>query len=181
MVVAPLTSLITANLNKSILDKFVGSNPDEKFDTVLVDDANLVDEIELIQAALRFGCRRLLLFGNSRLNQKDFSLANSSETSADHVALINSRTLFARTLQSKHANKVLLPPRGFEPGEVEAPKKKSRKSPAKKPQAEEMKTSPDILFVNVKGAKVIDKKESFTNEVEADAVLDYYVAHLQQS
>jgi hypothetical protein len=67
VVVAPLTSLLTSNLNKSLLDKFVLNNPDEQFDTVIVDDANLVDEVELIQAALRFGCKRLLLFGNSRL------------------------------------------------------------------------------------------------------------------
>lgn len=92
ILIAPIVSLLSSSANKSILDKFTQINPDCKFDTVLVDDANLVDEIELIQGALRFGCQRLLLFGTSNLSPQDFSLATKDNSA------IQNRTLFARAL-----------------------------------------------------------------------------------
>lgn len=74
VVVAPIYALLTSGTNKSILDKYQLQNPNDTFDTVIVDDANMIGEIDLIQGALRYGCQRLILIGNQDLNPAMFSL-----------------------------------------------------------------------------------------------------------
>ena len=74
VIVAPINSLLTSGGNKSILDKYFTEFPKERLDTIIVDDANLISEIDLVQGALRYGCTRLILIGNSKLTPLCFSL-----------------------------------------------------------------------------------------------------------
>jgi hypothetical protein len=75
VVVAPVFALLTSGTSKSVLDKYLQQNPLDAFDTVIVDDANMVGEVDLIQGALRYGCQRLILIGNQDLKPAMFGLA----------------------------------------------------------------------------------------------------------
>ena len=48
VVIAPITALLTAGTNKTIFDKYLQQYPKDKFDTVIVDDANMLDETDLV-------------------------------------------------------------------------------------------------------------------------------------
>jgi hypothetical protein len=61
IVLAPINSLLTSGTSKSLLDKYFqqknqAGTPSEGFDTVIVDDASLIEESDIIQGALRYGC-----------------------------------------------------------------------------------------------------------------------------
>lgn len=82
-----MSSLLSSGTGKSILDKYFHSLGNDiepaalqhhLFDTVIVDDASLVAEFELIQAALRYGCHRLILLGNNQLVPQVFSINEDS-------------------------------------------------------------------------------------------------------
>jgi len=45
-----------------------------KFDTVIIDDANLITESDVLQT-LKYGAQRLVLFGNSLIQQTMFQLS----------------------------------------------------------------------------------------------------------
>ena len=75
ILISPMHSLIGSSPNtKTILDKYFAQFPKDSFDTVIVDDANLIDQVDLIQGALKYGCRRLVMFGNKQLVPSHFSL-----------------------------------------------------------------------------------------------------------
>lgn len=79
VVVGPITSFLTSGTSKSMLDKYLQQNPKAAFDTVIVDDSNMIGEIDLIQGALRFGCQRLILLGNQDLRPAMFSLSQQPQ------------------------------------------------------------------------------------------------------
>jgi len=89
-----------------------------------------MDETEIIQAALRYGCQRLILLGNSKLTPKIFSLQPHDEETAD-------KTLFTRAsallLGTPHFN--LLEDTSIAPIiPVAKPKSSSKKQSTKKKQ-----------------------------------------------
>ena len=61
-----------------MVDKDVKELREHQFDTVIVDDASIIPETYLVQAALRFGCQRLILLGNENLHPDIFSIQPSS-------------------------------------------------------------------------------------------------------
>ena len=66
------------------------------FDTVIIDDANLVNETDCL-SALRHGCIRAILFGNPDLDHSMFLLNPAS----------SNRTLLYRTKPTLSINKPL--------------------------------------------------------------------------
>lgn len=63
-----MNNLLTSGTGKSILDKYFMLSQNSLFDTVIIDDASLLQESEVIQGALRYGCLRLILLGNKDLD-----------------------------------------------------------------------------------------------------------------
>ena len=47
------------------------------------------------------------------------------------------------------------------------------------PEVAAAKNTPEIILINVPDSKAEDKKGSFINEAEADAMLDYYTSFFQ--
>lgn len=157
---------------------------------MIVDDASLVSEADLIQAALRFGCQRLILLGNERLIPEIFSVQPMGREGQ------KSRTLFQRVADAYkdggHANMYTLeqlkPSKkaGKEVQPKASAKPSARKSKSKAAQIEESKQeeganearAPHITFVNVSEGQESRKKESYINPAEAEALVDYYVACL---
>lgn len=93
-----------------MLDKYfhsLGNEIDPKvlkehlFDTVIVDDASLVSEADLIWAALRYGCQRLILLGNDKLTPDTFSIGK--EATVDN-------TLWTRAAKALAEKTIRLPP-----------------------------------------------------------------------
>lgn len=166
---APIGSLLTAGTNRSIIDKFLQVYPNEKFDTVIVDDANLIHEIEIVQGALRFGCQRLLLLGNKSLVPECFSLSNVSEP-----PLLN-KTLFHRVLNTTKSRCHFLRKPQEEEVKVMSKKPSSRKRASSAKKAEEPPAPTlNITFINVSDSKPVGKKESYINEPEAKAIAAHY-------
>lgn len=94
--------------------------------------------------------------------------------------MINNRTLFSRVMLNKNAKKFALPPKQT----LEAPKPTKATSAKKSKQLSQIhdtSAGPQVVFVNVESGKISEKKESFTNEPEAEAVIDYYTAYFQTS
>ena len=84
ILVSPVNNLLSSGGNRNILDKYFHSLgheidaavlQDHLFDTVIIDDASMVTETDAIWAALRYGCQRLILLGNSKLTPDAFSIA----------------------------------------------------------------------------------------------------------
>lgn len=70
-----------------------------KFDTVIIDDASLMPESDILQT-LKHGARRLVLLGNCNIEQNMFLLNPKSD-----------RTLFQRVLSTIGLENCSLPPR----------------------------------------------------------------------
>ena len=94
--------------------------------------------------------------------------------------------MFSRILISNKARKHTLKTIEIKSEKAPSPTKKmsKKKSTAKKDvimktTEEETTSSPKIILVDVPGSKAMDKKESFTNDPEADTMIDYYVSSIQ--
>lgn len=67
---------------------------------MIVDDASLIDEAEIIQGALRFGCQRLILLGNRALKPDIFGLVDASRSgiAGSNLGYTPWTTLFERVI-----------------------------------------------------------------------------------
>ena len=118
------------------------------FDTVIMDDASIVSEVNCLQS-FKKGCLRAILLGNAQLAANMF-LLNPGE---------GDRSLFMRadphvTLQSL---------------ERSSEESKSGRTSAKKQAVPTKK----IIFVNVTESAEQKKKDSFSNAIEAEALIDF--------
>ena len=84
-------------------------------------------------------------------------------------------------MNTKNAKKVFLPDRENHPNESlkPIPVKKNNGKKSALTNIEKSYFEPKVIFVNVLDGKVQEKKESFINNQEAEAVLDYYSAMIQ--
>ena len=139
----------TSSLRQHALEKCLHS-----FDTVIIDDANLVNEADCL-SALRHGAIRLIILGNPAIDQSMFLLRSTS----------TNKTLFNRI----HKDNFLV---------MAAPENRSTaasptKGKSKKHQAAPPKPKIEYVFVDSSQSRETLKKDSFENLQEANAVVDY--------
>mmetsp|Transcript_6777 Transcript_6777/g.11387 ORF Transcript_6777/g.11387 Transcript_6777/m.11387 type:complete len:196 (-) Transcript_6777:532-1119(-) len=180
IVVATLTNLVVSTFGKNILDKYFiektqasesieGFTLSSKFcfDTVIIDDAQMVDECEVIQSALRYQCRRLILIGSSSVGKTDFRLAEVDEP-LDKIKVAERKRYKLQETQHLYGRVRSLLSSGVTNRIITLNQGEMVKSEGKK-----------IIFVDVSEGKENIVNSKFTNNTECDAVIDYFVTSIQ--
>ncbi|TNV82488.1 hypothetical protein FGO68_gene10529 [Halteria grandinella] len=139
-----------------------------KFDTVLIDDASLITESDVLQT-LKYGAHRLILLGNTKIEHNMFMLTVRPD-----------RTLYQRVLKAAAGVVYRLTTQHAVKGEEEVKvAAKGKRSSSKKAGAGAAKvaTGLEVVFVDFTMGEEKEQKESFLNDEEAMSVMDYANAH----
>ncbi|CDW81163.1 UNKNOWN [Stylonychia lemnae] len=155
------------SLNQQMIERTI-----TKQDTVIVDDASIINEMDILQA-LKRGAIRLILIGNHKLQSNMFQLNAKS----------GDRTLYQRIFQGMQnlnlQNTIQTLPK-FEKQvqlvqavktQPKAKKGKKAEETVRVQQGKEI----EIEFIDLTNGEEKDQKESYINEDEAQSIADYLV------
>ena len=133
------------------------------FDTVIFDDASLINETDCL-AALSHGANRAIFLGNRTLSQNMFLINPSS---------VN-KTLFFRIKNAIQLEESPSTSNNTQPSISTSPQRRKSKQSAQTTPAKPL--PPKITFVDSSESTEQVKKESFENYAEANQVADYLMA-----
>eukprot|EP00347_Sterkiella_histriomuscorum_P019777 403340332 len=144
-----------------------------KHDTIIIDDASVIPEVDVLQT-LKRGAVRLILLGNPKIQPNMFMLNPKS----------GDRTLFSRMIRALDNGQVskpyvILPTFVQEPNQMiiqQTPKGSAKAKKGKKPEVEQIQAKSkdvEIHFIDLSNAQEKDQKESFINDDEAQSIADY--------
>jgi hypothetical protein len=131
-----------------------------QFDTVIFDDASLINETDCL-SALRHGAERAILLANPDVSQSMFLLNT-----------VQNKTLFAR-IGSFEDLKTPQPVEAVEEKKTPAGKRSSSKKRTPAASAPSASLPLKVVFIDLEASEEKAKKESYENEPEAMAVADY--------
>ena len=156
------------------LSSMVFDRSTAKFDTVILDDASVMSESDVLQT-LKHGALRLVILGNSQIEQQQFQLhARPDRTLFKRlIRNLTAEPSFIETLNTSYTSRHLV----TEVVPAVAGKASNRRSASKK---KEEAIAPirnpeglEIHFIDMHSSEEKQQKDSFINEEEAQQVIDY--------